>query len=384
MSNSIQILIIEDNYQDVLLIERYLDKTTSSKFEVAWESSLQSALIHLKERNFDVILLDLFLPDSEGFSTFNILQESVPETAIVILSGVNDVKLAINAVSQGAQYYLVKGPQIGQILEEVILYAIKRKNYEHEAIEYAKAQERLVMFKRFVEDITHDIRTPFTTITNHLYILRTLLPDADAKVEKSIKNIDKNVQRLHRIMEDMITLTTLEAEITIEQKEIFGIDLGELINQILNAFDPLAKEKNIEVIYEKPLDPIWVWGSQRQLILAFKHIITNSVTYTPHGGQITIELSETRGLISAEISDTGIGIPAEDLPYIFDHFYRGDKARSSNDVGSGLGLPIAKRIIQLHNGSILVESKVDEGSIVRIGFPSLTPEDIIQLQLLDV
>ena len=381
MKNPIQLLILEDNYEDFLLIKKYLEKAQSSHFNIVWEETLQNALARLDEYSFDVILVDLFLADSQGFATFNVIQEYALETAIVILSGLNDVNLAINAVSQGAQYYLVKSSDMGQVLEQVILYAIKRKQNEQEAIEYAKAQERLVMFKRFVEDITHDIRTPFTTINNNLYILRMLLADAEPKAEKSINNIDKNVQRLHRIIEDMITLTTLEAEITIEQKEILNLDLGQLFTQIINAVDEVAAEKNIDLKYERPLDSIWFWGSQRQLMLAFKHILTNSVTYTPDGGEITIRLAENKGRISVQISDTGIGIPDEDLPYIFDHFYRGDKARTSSDVGSGLGLSITKRVIELHNGIIQVESTIDKGSTFSISFHSLTSEQRNHLDL---
>ena len=381
MNNPIHLLILEDNYNDFLLIETYLKKTTTSQFNIVWAETLHNALVHLQEYPVDVILIDLFLSDSQGFATFNTIQEFVPETAIVILSGVNDVNLAINAVSQGAQYYLVKGSEIGQILEQVILYAIKRKQNEKEAIEYAKAQERLAMFKRFVEDITHDIRTPFTTINNHLFILRSLLGELEPKVERSITNIDKNVQRLHRIIEDMITLTTLEAEITIQEKDIFNIDLGQVFAQMLGAFDDLTAEKNISLNYEKPLEPIWLWGSQRQLILAFKHILSNSITYTPEGGEITVGVHENNGQITVEIIDTGIGIAQEDLPYIFDHFYRGDKARTSNDVGSGLGLSIAKRVIQLHNGTIEVESALDQGSAFYVYFHSMTPEQLKQFNL---
>lgn len=381
MKPPIQLLLIEDNSHDAELIQAYLKKRATSKFDIVWKNSLQNALTFLENNHVKVILLDLFLSDSEGFATFHRVQEFTPEIPIVILSGVNDVNIAINAVSQGAQYYLVKGTEIKDVLEQVILYAIKRKKHEQESIEYAKAQERLAMFRRFVEDITHDIRTPFTTINNHIYILRMLLKDADPKVENSIQNIDKNVQRLHRIIEDMITLTTLEAEITVDNKDILTLELGEMIFQIVNSMEALAVEKNIALTYKKPLSDIRLWGSRRQLTMAVRHIITNSITYTPAGGTVTVDVDEHDSHISLSVSDTGIGIPSDDLPYIFDHFYRGDKARNSNDVGSGLGLSIAKRVVQLHNGTIQVESTLDEGSVFTINFHSLTSEQMKSLNL---
>ena len=175
-----------------------------------------------------------------------------------------------------------------------------------------------------------------------------------------------SVDRLNTIICELLTLVKIDTEeVQLDQEPV---DLVKLVNNTLRRLQLLAQQKHItlESYYD---DHLTVSGDSVKLQQVVSNIVDNAIKYTPEGGRVTVEVYENSGNAVVKVSDTGIGIPAKDLPHIFDRFFRVDKARSRATGGTGLGLSIAHKIILLHGGNIRVVSEEGKGSIFYIELP---------------
>ncbi|HLA43062.1 MAG TPA: HAMP domain-containing sensor histidine kinase, partial [Aggregatilineales bacterium] len=204
------------------------------------------------------------------------------------------------------------------------------------------------------------LRTPLTTIQGNLDIIRLYGNDP-----KSVEAIKGEVQRMTRMVDDLLLLAQADSgQIPVETEEL---ELDQLLLEIYNVAGILSKGK-----YKLKLgdfDQVRISGNADRLKQLFLNLTTNAIKYTPEGGTITISLKQVNDRVHASVSDTGVGIPAEDLEHIFNRFYRVDKARSRDEGGSGLGLSIAKWIAEVHQGSIKVNSKEGAGTTFTVILP---------------
>ncbi len=222
--------------------------------------------------------------------------------------------------------------------------------------------------KEFVTNVSHELRTPLTSIKGFIETLQT----ADERKRKDyIEIIRRNTDRMIDIIKDLLLLSEFEEKDV--PLEIGSVDVGEMVQDISEMFDDKIKQKGLTITidagHKAPVisaDPFW-------LEQMFINVIDNAIKYTEKGG-ITISLMARDDLFTAEIADTGIGIPRDDIGKIFNRFYRVDKSRARRLGGTGLGLSIVKQIVLFHGGDIEVESRVGVGSkfTIRIPQKSLT------------
>ncbi len=172
---------------------------------------------------------------------------------------------------------------------------------------------------------------------------------------------------MSKIVNDLLMLS--KSDIGQEATCKDPVDLGALIEGLLSHFKILTESQQIEL--SSSLDEVeTVFGDQLKLRQLLVNLLTNAIRYTPAGGKVHLTLKNVDSGVEVAIADTGIGIPAEDIPKIFDRFYRADKARSRQYGGSGLGLSIVKSIVDAHSGSIKVDSVVGEGSVFTVMLPT--------------
>lgn len=219
----------------------------------------------------------------------------------------------------------------------------------------------------FVGNVSHELRTPLTSIKGYV---ETLL--AEEKCERGIRQrflqiIKDETDRLEQLITDLLNLSQLESKSDSFEQEL--VDLNQVIEDVLTTVMPKADEEKIDLKVEVPPNVTKVRGNQGQLERLYINLVDNGIKYTSNGGQVRIEVYEDETKVWTEISDTGMGIPEEDLPRIFERFYRVDKARSRKLGGTGLGLSIVKHILESHNGGIEVESEVGEGTNFIFWFP---------------
>ena len=222
------------------------------------------------------------------------------------------------------------------------------------------------MRKEFVADVSHELKTPITSIKGYS---ETLLDgDCDKETEKHFLHvIDDNADRMEKLVQDLLTLSKYDNNRATNKPVEF--DLGELAKLCKEKFDIEIKRKNQEVNCFVTANVPNVYADKDGMERVILNILSNSIKYTPDGGKIDIYVGYVHNDAYVKIKDTGIGIPKNDLDRIFERFYRVDKARSRQLGGTGLGLSIAKEIIEKNNGSINIKSKVNEGTEVVIQIP---------------
>jgi len=211
--------------------------------------------------------------------------------------------------------------------------------------------------RNMVADVAHELRTPLSNVRGYLEAIRDGIIKPDAE---TIRSLDEEASLLARLVDDLQELSLAEAG---ELRLVCQAgDISELINQTVAAVRPQAITKGVSVSVDlsDKLPPVNV--DTQRISQVLRNLLENAVTHTAKGGSIVVAASQQGSWVEVSVADTGEGIPAEDLPNIFERFYRVDKSRTRATGGSGLGLTIAKRLVEAHGGKIEAQSKLGEGS----------------------
>lgn len=241
----------------------------------------------------------------------------------------------------------------------------ERKRAEQRLIEYNKEKERVNILQNFIQDASHDLKTPLSTINTSIYILNKLA--TTDKQSKQLAKLQFNVNHLSKLIDDMFTMSGLDM---INRLSLARIDFNSPLRDIVRIYRPIVENKNLELITDLHKSSLLTLVNVDLMTQAITNILENSILYSSDEGTITLRTFIDDGWVVIAIEDDGIGISAEELSHIFTRFYRGDKSRGSNTVAStGLGLSIARKIVELHDGHIEVKSEIDEGSCFSIYLP---------------
>jgi signal transduction histidine kinase len=241
----------------------------------------------------------------------------------------------------------------------------ERKQFEAQLIELKAERERVKVLQKFISDMSHDFRTPLSILNSSLYLIQKHTDPE--KQQAYAKQMEQQILRMDRLLIDLLQMTHLD-----EQETHFQFSLTEMkafLSALVRDYELTASEKQISLEFVSSVSEWFARIDTVEFARAMVELIENALTYTPAGGSITVRTSVQQGQNIISVEDTGIGITDRDLPHIFEHFYRADQARSTDTGGTGLGLPIARKVIEAHNGTIEVESIVGQGSIFSIRLP---------------
>ena len=221
----------------------------------------------------------------------------------------------------------------------------------------------------FVSNVSHELRTPLTSVKSYLEAL-----DEGALYDPVAPDFIKvsldETNRMMRMVTDLLHLSRIDNATTRLDVEL--INFTAFITFILNRFDKMRsqdEEKKYELVRDYPINSVWIEIDTDKMTQVIDNILNNAIKYSPDGGKITVSMKTTDDQMILSIKDQGLGIPKQDLPKIFDRFYRVDRARSRAQGGTGLGLAIAKEIIKQHNGFIWAKSEYGKGSTFTIVLP---------------
>ena len=221
----------------------------------------------------------------------------------------------------------------------------------------------------FVSNVSHELRTPLTSVKSYLEAL-----DEGTLTEPVAPDVIKvsldETNRMMRMVTDLLDLSRIDNESSHLDVEL--INFTAFITFILNRFDKMRsqdEEKKYELVRDYPINSVWIEIDTDKMTQVIDNILNNAIKYSPDGGKITVSMKTTDDQMILSISDQGLGIPKQDLPKIFDRFYRVDRARSRAQGGTGLGLAIAKEIIKQHKGFIWAKSEYGKGSTFTIVLP---------------
>ena len=215
--------------------------------------------------------------------------------------------------------------------------------------------------RELVANVSHDLRTPLASL--HGYLETLLIKEGTLSAEEQRSFLDialRQSERLRRLVGELFELATLDSHETQVHCEMFS--LAELVQDVAQKFQLIAKQKQVELHTQFHADLPFVWGDIGLIERVLENLIENALRYTPSGGTVTLALSQQEHQVLVRITDTGCGIPEQDLPYIFDRFYR--VGRHQRSEGAGLGLAITKRILELHGSWVEVDSSVKVGTTI--------------------
>ncbi|MCA9874380.1 MAG: GAF domain-containing protein [Anaerolineales bacterium] len=228
---------------------------------------------------------------------------------------------------------------------------------------YHQLQELDRLKSKFIDDISHELRTPLANLVLYLDLINRSPAE---KLPRYLKILDRQIARLRELVEGILRLSQLD-----ESNMIWArLDLNEVIDKVVEKYQPVAHEQQLQLKFMPQTDALPVQGSFKQLQEMITNLLENALNYTLHGEiQLQTRIDLTQNTANLQIEDTGIGIYSEDLPHLFERFYRGQGASQSNVPGIGLGLTIAQSIASLHNGRIEITSQPGRGTQVRVVLP---------------
>ncbi|MEV6306673.1 ATP-binding protein [Actinoplanes sp. NPDC051861] len=219
----------------------------------------------------------------------------------------------------------------------------------------------------FIQTVTHELRTPLTSILGYTEMMTEDGGDGLSPLQKrALSAINRNAHRLHDTIGDLVLLDRPDSHTAVTAEPV---DLAAVATTVYGDLNNAARAKNLTVTFEA--DDAWVRGDRTQLQRALRKLMENAIKFTPPGGSVTCHLTASEQLISVSVTDTGIGIPAEDVPGLFTPFHRAGNAMDQAVQGPGLGLAIVRDIIRDHGGTIAVQSVVGRGSTFTITLPSV-------------
>ncbi|WP_300382140.1 HAMP domain-containing sensor histidine kinase [Clostridium sp.] len=224
-------------------------------------------------------------------------------------------------------------------------------------------QKQDMLRKRLSSDIAHEIRTPLTTLKTYI---EAIMDGVWEPTKEKLESCHEEIERITKLTEGIQNLSKIDEENIIINKTKFNVSLE--IEKVLNTFEATYRKKSLKTIIELDSNVVANLDRDKFKQIMF-NILSNSYKYSKAYGDVSIRLKKDKDWIKIEVEDTGIGIAKDDLPYIFERFYRGDLSRARETGGSGIGLTITKSFVEAHGGKIEVESIKEKGSIFRIALP---------------
>jgi signal transduction histidine kinase len=375
-SKPIKVLLIEDNPADAHLIRLLLADENKRQaglppaFELLHVDKLAAGLAYVAQMNLDIILLDLSLPDSQGLATFETVNQAAAQTPIIVLSGLDDKNVAVKAMQQGAQDYLVKGSIDSALLECAIRYAIERQILISDHVQ-AKAQltrQALELQRRnadldeFAHTVAHQVQGLLAQIVGYSsFVEMNYAAQLDAEAQMALKRVLQSANKMNNVLSEILLLASVDRR----DVEMIPLDMGWLINEATKrlAFTIADYEAEIRLPDDWPLAlgyPSWVEE-------VWVNYISNGMKYG--GSPPVLELGaspELNNMIRFWVKDNGQGISKEDQKKLFKPHTR---LRQTRARGEGLGLSIVNRIVRKCGGKVGIDSKPGQGSTFWFSLP---------------
>jgi signal transduction histidine kinase len=374
-SSPLRILLIEDSTSDRELVRALLeDEFEHGEIEAA--ADLERALVLLTDSHFDLVLADLTLPDADGGAVVRAVRDASPQTALMVLTGRVDGTLALWALAEGAQDYLVKGEHDGPRLGDALLRGVQRSRTEqltHAALVTALQQEsestrRLRELDRakneFVETVSHELRTPLSNITGYAELLQdvtTLGPHEAGFVDA----IARNAARLTSLADDLVLLLGLSAD----AEEHVPVDMRAVVDRVREMVLAGGTASRLDISFEVTERSASVSGNPGQLERVVLNLMGNAIKFSEDGGSVVCRVRTTELDVLLDVTDTGIGIPVDERSQLFNRFFRGASAQQRAIQGTGLGLHLVSVIVTAHRGDVTVASEVGEGTTFTVRLP---------------
>jgi two-component system sensor histidine kinase/response regulator len=360
------------NYKDKIIIiddeEVVLDSCTQilqgRNYDVSIAPDGMQGLKLVEEIKPDLVFIDLKMPGMPGLEVLKHIHDQDNTIVTIVITGYATVDSAVEAMKKGAYDFLPK-PFTPEEFRLITRRGLERRKLVVEAITLRREKEMLR--ENFAAIVSHELKSPLGAIQQNLFALSGEL------AEKLSESQNARLERMKIRIDDLIKLINswlrvYSVDISKIKENFKSIAVPALISKAIENVEPHAVRKDVLLVTEVNEQLLLMNGDELSLVEALGNIIGNAVKYSFAGSKVTINSAEKDGMIEIAISDTGVGIPEEELPNVLSDFYRGNNAKS-DESSHGIGLTISRKIIEAHNGTIIVTSKPSIGTTFSIRIP---------------
>jgi signal transduction histidine kinase len=348
-----RVLLVEDDATYARFLREILLEAGESEYQFLHVQSLQDAERALRDHSFDIILLDLGLPDADGTEALTSLAPSALATPIVVLSSHDALEVALSSMRLGAQEYLVKGQAEHALLPRAMRYAIERKRLQDAAAAAREEAERANAVKDdFLAMLGHELRNPLAPIVTALALMENR---KQTDITRELTIVKRQVQQVVRLVDDLLDVARIVRGRVELNREV--VDLAEVVAMAVETAQPLFEERGHALQIDVPSDQLWVNGDPSRLAQVVANLLTNAAKYTLPRGSVFVVGRVDDESVELRVRDTGIGMEPELVQRVFGLFEQGPRTLDRSIGGLGLGLAIVSNLVDLHGGSVTVASE---------------------------
>jgi signal transduction histidine kinase len=391
--NPYRILIIEDSVEDRVFYRRHIAKGHEENYSFFETASAEEGLRLCRELTPDCVLLDYQLPDMDGLEFLDRLSIIVRQATIpiIMLTGRGNEEVAVQAMKKGIHDYLVKGLNtngLRQVVHSAIDQGVLRRQIASQRQELERmAEERLSLIAElklhtaalsdanirkdeFLAMLAHELRNPLAAISNAANVLT--ITDHKEEIDHSNHVIRRQTKHLSRLIEDLLDVSRISlGKIELRQTVI---DITAILDSAVEAIKVLTDERNHTLHLTLDRGNLWVNADPTRVEQIIVNLLNNAAKYTDTGGQIWLTARREESDLFISVKDSGVGIPHEKLPAMFELFTQGDRSSARTEGGLGIGLTIVKKLVEMHGGSIAaVSDGPGMGSEFMIRMPAVEP-----------
>lgn len=334
------------------------------EFDLVEAETGEQAIEILNQQPIDIVLLDNQLPGISGIEVLEYMNDKQYEAQVMMITSYASLDLAVKATNNGAFNFVPKPftPQelksaMENITKNLFLKRMTRKmNKEGKQIRF-----------QFLSVLSHELKSPVNAIEGYLNVMKYKQAGDDlAAYDMMINRSLERLKGMRTLIMDLLDLTKLESGK--KTREIKPVDVVEIIRIAKDTMEPVAIQRNVEVVFDFE-ESLYLNTDREELEIILNNLISNAVKYNKEHGTVYVTLKDLKSKIQIKVKDTGIGMTEEEISRLFQEFVRIKNVKTKNIAGSGLGLSIVKKLVDLSEGDITVESTPDEGSTFTVVLP---------------
>jgi two-component system, sensor histidine kinase and response regulator len=361
--NEESIVVIDDDHSIRLSCFQALTKVG---YEVKTFEDGASGLKGITELKPGLVVVDLKMAGLSGLDVIERVHEIDPDVVIVVITGYATIGTAVDAMKAGAYDFLPK-PFKPDELRIIVSRGLERRRL---LLDARRAEvERELMKRRFITFVSHQLKTPLVAVHQYLDVMvRT--QEANQPMEDQREWLQRCLARtreMREIIDDWLTLAKIEGGGLVHRSE--RVDVKAIVSAILKSYEEMAAGERVCLSLDMPGLEYGVMGDHSSISVLFDNLVENAIKYNRPGGSVTVRGTMSPDEMMISVVDTGTGVSDDDQPFLFDEFFRGKSRGESGTSGTGLGLPICKRIVAELGGRVEVESTLGVGSVFRVRLP---------------
>lgn len=372
-THSTTVLLIEDDEEDYILLQKVLAKVSSTRYRVRWEQGFEPGLAHMLREDHDICLVDYRLGANSGIELLKAARRQGYNLPIIVLTGAGGGDIDIQALQAGADDYITKDMVQGELLHRLIRYAIERRKAEQERERLVREQmlrdEREARRNEFISMVVHELKTPLSSIKGYSQLLgRRCQRAGDEQGTQLATRMDQQVNRLTGLIDDLQDVNRMEGGKLRLRESTFAFDA--LVAEVVADIQLTTEQHNFVIEGQTGAT---IYGDRERISQVLTNLLTNAIKYAPESETILVKLTRDTEFVKACVQDFGPGIPKAFQAHVFEPFYRVETAGNGSAQGLGLGLAIAAGLVERHHGCMWVESEEGAGATFCFTLPLKVP-----------